>query len=465
MNSFGVETLRRSIEGAALTPGDPGYDEGRKVWNGLIDRHPAVVVKPDGPRDVAAALAVARASGLEVAVRGGGHNVGGAAVGDGGMTINLSGMAAISVDPRARTARVGGGALWRHVDEATQEHGLATVGGTVSHTGVAGLTLGGGFGWLTNQYGLTCDNLLSAEVVLPSGDVVRASGTENPDLFWALRGGGGNFGVVTEFEYRLHPVGPLVPVGLFFWELERGVEALGFIQEVIDALPRRAGSLVGVLNAPPTPFVPEEHHFRPGCALILAGFGAESEFAELCQSVRSGLPPLFEFTSPMPYVALQQLLDESAPTGILVYEKGLYLDRFSDPVNTAIVESVPLRSSPLSFLPNLAVGGAFTEVDEDATAFGGERRPTVLLSITAVSTDADELARDREWTRDLWNRIAPHSYGTGGYVNFMTDYEDDRVRRAFGARKYERLARIKAHYDPENLLHRNPNVKPALASA
>ncbi|NYI88434.1 FAD/FMN-containing dehydrogenase [Amycolatopsis endophytica] len=446
-------------------PEDPGYDQGRRVWNGLVDRRPAVLVRPSGPRDVATALAAARASGLEVSVRGGGHNVGGAAVGDDGLTIDLSTLSDVSVDPETRTARVGGGARWQQVDTATQGHGLATVGGTVSDTGVGGLTLGGGFGWLTNQHGLTCDNLLSAEVVLPSGDIVRASGDEHTDLFWALRGGGGNFGVVTEFEFRLHPVGPIIQLGLFFWEEERGAEALRFIQTVVDGLPRESGAIVAALNAPPAPFVPEEHHFRPGYALILAGFGAEPEFAELAQHTRTGLRPLFEFASPMPYVALQQMLDESAPPGILAYEKGLYLDSFSDPVIEAVTSRMPLRNSPMSFSPNLCAGGAFTEVADDATAFGGARTSTVLFTVAALATDADVLARDRQWARDLWEAIAPYSSGTGGYVNFMTDYEQDRVRDSFGAVKYERLSRIKAHYDPENLLHRNPNIKPALAPA
>ncbi|MFD4191397.1 FAD-binding oxidoreductase [Amycolatopsis thermoflava] len=465
MNPFDVETLRRSLDGAALTPGDPGYDEGRAVWNGLIDRHPAVIVQPSGPRDVATALATARNSGLEVAVRGGGHNVGGAAVADGGLTIDLSSLDQVVVDPGTRTARVGGGARWRQVDTATQGHGLATVGGTVSDTGVGGLTLGGGFGWLTNQYGLTCDNLLSAEVVLPAGDVLRASDTENTDLFWALRGGGGNFGVVTEFEFRLHPVGPVVQVGLFFWEEDRGAEALRHMQGIVESLPRKAGAIIAALNAPPADFVPEEHRFRPGYALLLGGFGPEPEFAEVAQQVRAGLAPLFEFTTPMPYVALQQMLDETALPGILAYEKALYLDRFSEPVITAVTERLPLRNSPMSFLPNMFAGGAFTEVADDATAFGGARKPVVLFSIGAFATDADLLARDRQWARDLWDAVAPHSSGTGGYVNFMTDYEDDRVRASFGAAKYARLARIKAHYDPENLLHRNPNIKPALAPA
>ena len=465
MNPFDAEALRRSLDGAALTPGDPGYDQGRRVWNGLIDRHPAVIVQPAGPRDVATALATARESGLEVAVCGGGHNVGGAAVGDDGLTIDLSALSRVTVDPGARTARVGGGARWKEVDAATQVHGLATPGGTVSDTGVGGLTLGGGFGWLTNQHGLACDNLLSAEVVLPSGDIVRASGTENTDLFWALRGGGGNFGVVTEFEFRLHPVGPIVRAGLFFWEQERGAEALSFIQGIVDMLPRRTGALVAGLNAPPAPFVPEEHHFRPGYALIVAGFGSESEFAEIAQHARAGLAPLFEFTTEMPYVALQQLLDESAPPGILSYEKSLYLEQFSDPVITAITAAMPLRSSPMSFLPNICAGGAFAEVDDDATAFGGSRTPTVLFSVVALADDANILARDRQWARDLWDAVAPYSSGIGGYVNFMTDYEDDRVRASFGAAKYERLSRIKAHYDPDNLLHRNPNIKPALTRA
>ena len=262
---------------------------------------------------------MARDADLILTVRGGGHNFGGAAVADGAVMIHLGDLNTVSVDPAARTARCGGGATWARLDAATQQHGLATPGGTISHTGVAGLTLGGGFGWLTHEFGLSCDNLLSATVVTADGRTTRAAADEHPDLFWALRGGGGNFGVVTEFEFRLHPVGPIVQVAMFFWELEHGQEALRLCREISGSVPARMGAQIAMLNAPPAPFVPERYHFAPGCALFLVGFGEESDHARLVDSVRATLAPQFDLITPMPYAALQQMLDdpprrESSPT-------------------------------------------------------------------------------------------------------------------------------------------------------
>ncbi|WP_439378241.1 FAD-binding oxidoreductase [Amycolatopsis lexingtonensis] len=456
-----LESLRARLSGTVLTAGEPGYDLARSVWNGEIDRRPAVVVRPAGAADVAAALAYAREAALDVSVRGGGHNYGGAAVVDGGLCLDLSSLDAITVDPAARTARVGGGATWAQLDAATQEHALAVPGGTISHTGVGGLTLGGGFGWLTGKHGLSCDNLLSAEVVTADGEVLRASADEHPDLFWALRGGGGNFGVVTEFEFRLHPVGPIVHLGLFFWGLEDGTAALRQARDVLETLPGEMGALVAGLNAPPAPFVPEAHHFRPGYALMIAGFAGEEQHAEAVRAARSGPAPLFEFVSPIPYVELQRMLDDAAPWGILAYEKAAYADGFTDEVIEVIADFLPRKASPMSIMPIFSMRGAFTEVAADATAFGGPRRESILINIDSLAAEPGPFAVDRAWVREFWTALVPHSSNPAGYVNFMAEYEEDRVRTSYGPAKYARLARIKAQYDPRNVFHHNANIPPA----
>ncbi len=457
----GLDGLRSRFSGRVITAADGDYNQARSVWNGAIDARPAVIARCAGAGDVAAAVGFAQDAGLEVSVRGGGHNFGGAAVGDGGLTIDLSTICEVMVDPDARTARVGGGATLAQLDAATQAHGLATTGGTVSHTGIGGLTLGGGFGWLTHQFGLSCDNLLSAEVVTATGEVLRASAAQHPDLFWALRGGGGNFGVVTEFEFQLHPVGPLAQLGLFFWDLEDGEAALALAQQVTASLPPRMGALIAGLNAPPAPFVPGQHHFRPGYALIVAAFGANAEHARLAGQIRSAVPPLFEFITSIPYTGLQQILDEAAPWGILAYEKSLYLDALSPEVISIITAQMRRKQSPMSLLLAFPMGGAFCQVPDEATAFGGSRAPGVIVNAAAVAPEPGLLAADRGWVRRVWQDLLPYAPGTGSYVNFMNDYEADRVRASYGPAKYQRLAQVKAAYDPGNVFHRNPNINPA----
>lgn len=425
--------LRAALTGRVLGPGDTDYDTSRSVWNGEIDRRPAAVARCADPADVAATILFARDAGLDLTVRGGGHNFGGAAVTDGGVMIHLGDLNAVAVDPVGRTARCGGGTTWAQLDAATQAHGLAAPGGTISHTGVGGLTLGGGFGWLTSEFGLSCDNLLAATVVTADGQTLRAAADEHSDLFWALRGGGGNFGVVTEFEFQLHPVGPLVQLGLFFWDLEHGQEALRLAREVTSTLPPRTGALIAGMNAPPAPFVPPECHFTPGFALVVVGFGSESDHAGLVDSVRNSLPPLFDLVTPMPYAAVQQMLDESAPWGILGYEKAVYLDGLSDAVIALAVDQVPRRKSPMSFMPIFPIRGAFATVAENATAFGGPRQPVTAFNIAAIAPTQALLDADRAWVRGFWDQLQPHALNSGSYVNFMTEFDDDRVRATFGA--------------------------------
>jgi FAD/FMN-containing dehydrogenase len=461
MGGQDLGSLRDRLSGRVITATDSDYDRARSVWNGAINHRPAIVARCGDPADVAAAISFARGADLEISVRGGAHNFGGASVGDDGLTIDLSPLRHISVDPPARTARCGGGATWAQLDAATQAHGLATPGGTISHTGVGGLTLGGGFGWLSHQFGLSCDNLISAELVTAEGAILRTSADERPDLFWALRGGGGNFGVVTEFEFQLHPVGPLVQLGLFFWGLDDGPAALALAQQVTAALPDRMGAIVAAINAPPAPFVPDRHRLQPGYALIVAGFGADAAHARLAEHVRTALPPLFEFVTPIPYVELQHMLDESAPWGILAYEKALYVDGLSAEVITAITDRVPGKRSPMSQVLAFPMSGAYCEVPDEATAFGGSRAPGVVIGFAAVAPEPALLAADRDWVRQSCERLLPHATGPGSYVNFMTEYETDRVRASYGPAKYQRLAKVKCRYDPDNIFHRNPNISPA----
>jgi FAD/FMN-containing dehydrogenase len=455
--------LRSAMAGQLLLPGDQGYDEARALWNGGFDRRPAMIACCASAADVAAAVRFGCDRGLEIAVRGGAHTYSGASAVDDGLMIHLGAMNAVAVDPRMRRARVGGGATWADVDAATQAHGLAVTGGVISHTGVGGLTLGGGMGWLANRHGLTVDNLESAEVVLADGRIVRASDTAHPDLFWALRGGGGNFGVVSEFEYRLHPVGPEVQFALMFWEAERGADALRVCRDLVPALPADFGVLIGgALSAPQAPFVPVEHHGKVGHALLVTGFGTAEEHAAAIAPVREACAPLFEFVSPVPYTALQQMLDEAVPWGILSYDKALFLTELTDDAITVVAERAADKTSPATFMPMFPLHGAVAEVGDDATAYGGVRAAHYVVDLTAVSADPEVFAADRAWVRSVWDGLRVFAADAGSYVNFISEVGDDeRVRASYGPAKYERLARIKAEYDPGNVFHLNANIKPA----
>jgi hypothetical protein len=457
--SRGVEALRAAMDGEVLQPGDPEYDRAALIWNGAIDRSPAVVARCTSAADVAEALCWGQENGLAIAVRGGGHSVAGAAVVEDGLTIDLGPLTDVVVDPVARRARCGGGTSLATLDAACQEHGLAVPAGTVSHTGVAGLTLGGGFGWLSPMAGLTIDNLISAEVVLVDGRVVRASAHEYRDLFWALRGGGGNFGVVTEFEFQLHPVGPLVHLGMFFFELDRAEEAIRLGRKFFADSHRNAGGTMVGVNAPPAPFVPEEAHFAPGVALVVAGFGTADEHAALIAPLREA-GPLFEFVTPMPYVALQQMLDEGAPWGVHAYTKGLYLDELPDEAIDVVAAALREKPSPMSQLLLFPLGGAFGDVPDEATAFGGRRSAKFAVVIDAIVPDPVMFDRERQWARSTWDGLRPFADDASTYVNMMTEFDEDRVRASYGA-KYERLALIKTVYDPRNVLRANANIKPA----
>jgi FAD/FMN-containing dehydrogenase len=460
-----VRAFQRDFTGKVITKDDPEYETPRSVWNGAINRRPALIARCSTSPEVVQAIRFGRDRALEISVRGGGHNFAGSAVCDDGLMIDLSAMREVAVDPSARRATVGGGATWGDLDALSQEHGLAVTGGFISHTGVGGLTLGGGIGWLTTKAGLSSDNLLSAQVVTADGRVLTASPREHADLFWAIRGGGGNFGVVTSFEFQLHRVGPLVNVGLFFWGADKGEMALRLAREYVKTLPEDTASFVAGLSAPPAPFVPSAYHFVPGFALVVGSFGSAEEHARLVQPIRNAGDQLFEFVTSMPYTQLQRMFDEANPWGILGYEKALYLDELTDDAVRVMVEYLPRKASPLSFTPVFVLGGVYRRVPEDATAFGGSRSARFALNIAAICPTPDLLEADRAWVRSFWQALRPYTSGAGSYVNFMTEYEEDRVRASYGPTKYDRLARIKAEYDPDNVFHLNANIKPALQPA
>jgi FAD/FMN-containing dehydrogenase len=459
-----VKSLQAALSGTVSLPGDSGYDVACSIWNGAIDRRPAVVASCATNADVVAALAFARDESLEVSVRGGGHNYAGFAMCDDGLMVDLTPMKSVTVDPAAHRVVCGGGTTWGELDAATQERGLAVPGGFISHTGVAGLTLGGGFGWLSRLGGLSSDNLVGADVVTADGRVLHASESENDDLFWALRGGGGNFGVVTAFEFAVHDVGPLLDLGVFFYTPEQGRDLFRFARDFIPGLPDQCGVFLAGLNAPPAPFVPEEHQHAPVFILAVVGFAGDEAHARLIEPIRAAVPPLFEFVTPIPYTALQQMFDESAPWGILAYEKAVYLDALTDAVIEVIVEHQPKKQSPLSFLPVFPLGGAYSRAQGDATAFGGSRDTKYVVNISAACPTPELLEADRAWVRAFWSDLVQHAAGVGSYVNFMSEYEENRVRAAYGPEKYERLAQIKAQYDPDNVFHLNANVLPAASA-
>ncbi len=455
-----VDALQATIGGKVSRPGEAGYDDAVNIWNGAISRRPAVVVGCTSSGDVANSLGFARREGLEVSVRGGGHNYAGFALTDGGLMVDLTPMKTVHVDADAKRARCGGGATWGEFDAATQAHGLAVPGGFISSTGVAGLTLGGGIGWLSRLAGLSVDNMVGAEVVTADGQVLHASESDNPDLFWAIRGGGGNFGVVTEFEFALREVGPMVHLGLFLFTPEQGRDLFRFAREYVKALPDEYAAFMAGLSAPPEPFVPTELHFAPHFALVVVGFADDAAHAGVIAPIKEALTPIVEMVTPIPYVAVQQMFDGSAPWGMHSYEKAVYLDELTDGAIEVIVEHQAKKMSPLSFVPIFVLGGAYGRADGEATAFGGSRQTGYVINISGSTPNPADYEAERAWVRDYWSALVEHAVGIGSYVNFMTEYDEARVRAAYSS-KYERLQRIKSTYDPDNVFHLNANIRPA----
>jgi FAD/FMN-containing dehydrogenase len=454
-----VEPLRAVIRGQVIVPADPGYDAARAIWNGAIDRRPACIARCTGVADVAAALRFARGRDLPVAVRGGGHGVGGHALCDDGLVVDLSPMKGIRVDPVTRTARAEAGVLWGELDRETQLHGLATVGGIVTHTGIAGLTLGGGIGWLTRKHGAAVDNLISVDLVTADGEVLTASEDENPDLFWGVRGGGGNFGVVTSFEYRLHPVGPIVLAGPIFHPLEDAPEVLRFYREFIAAAPDELTTILFLRLAPPVPFLPEDVHGKPIVSIGSCYAGAAEDGIEVVRPLKEFGTPIVDLLEPRPYTVLQSLSDPSVPHGWHYYWKSVELPPLTDSAIDTLVEHASALTSPKSYCIVFQLGGALARVGEDETAFS-QRSAAHNVNINAVWTEDDtEGERHVAWAREFFSAMQPHA-GKHVYVNFLGDEGADRVRQAYGERQYERLVGLKRAYDPTNVFRLNQNIEP-----
>ena len=454
-----LERLRESFRGPLIDPDDEGYDAARAIWNGAIDRRPACVACCTGVADVVAAIRFARERDLLVAVRSGGHGVGGHAVCDGGLVIDLSPMKGIRVDPAARTARAEAGVLWGELDRETQLHGLATVGGIVTHTGIAGLTLGGGIGWLTRKHGATVDNLLSVDLVTAEGEILTVNGDENPDLFWGIRGGGGNFGVVTSFEYRLHSVGPIVLAGPVFYPFEDAPEVLRFYREFIATAPDELTTIFELSVAPPLPFLPEEVHGKPIVMVGACYAGSPDEGAEVVRPLKQFGRPIADLLEPKPYTALQSMFDPLVPHGWHRYWKSVELPPLTDDAIDTLVEHAAAVTSPRSYCIVFQLGGALARVGEDETAFS-QRDAAHNVNVNAVWTEDDpECERHVAWACDFFSAMEPHAGGRV-YVNFLGDEGAARVRQAYGDRQYERLVALKRAYDPTNFFRLNQNIEP-----
>ncbi len=443
-----VATSLQSIRGSVVHPGDPAYDDARTVWNGMIDRRPAVIVRCADTADVVAAVKHAREAGLGVAIRGGGHNAAGLAVADGALVVDLTGMRGVEVDPGRKIARAQGGATWGDFDRATQAHGLATTGGAISTTGVAGLTLGGGLGWLMRSYGLACDNLIGAEVVTADGSVVTTSEQSNPELLWGLRGGGGNFGVVTSFTFKLHPVGPVFG-GMVVHSAEKAREVLRFYREFSHSAPDALTLFAGLMTSP---------EGAPIVAMLGAYNGPVEEGERALKPVREFGPPIADQMSAMPYTALQSMLDEAFPGGLHVYWRSHFLKDLNAGAIDVLVDRFSEVASPLSALVIEHFGGAVARIPRDATAFD-HRDAEYNIAIIGRWPEPAMAEANIAWTRQVWSALEPHSRGV--YVNYLgVDESADRVRAAYSTEKFARLSSLKRTYDPDNLFRFNQNIKP-----
>jgi FAD/FMN-containing dehydrogenase len=449
--------LEGSFRGELVRPGDPAYDEHRKVWNGSIDRNPALIARCAGVADVIAAVRLAREQGLLVALRSGAHSYPGLSVCDAGMVIDLGQMKGIRVDPEARTGRAQAGVLLGEMDRETQAFGLAVPAGIVTTTGLAGLTLGGGVGWLQRRHGLTIDQLLSVDVVTSEGELVRASPAENADLFWGLRGGGGNFGIVTEFEFRLNPVGPMVFAGPVMWPMEDSAEVLRFYREWIQVVPEELTTIVTFRRVLPLPSIPEELHGRHVVVVGCCYAGTVEDGERVLKPLRDFGSPLADGCAPMPFVAHQAMLDPGFPHGWWYYIRSCNLGELSDEVIDTLADHGPRIASPVTVFSIYHLGGAVARVGEDEAAFTG-RDAGHLLNIIGITTTGEGFDPERDWARGLWSALEPHHQNV--YVNFLMEEGEGRIRQSYGAEKYDRLKALKQRYDPDNFFRLNQNIPP-----
>jgi FAD/FMN-containing dehydrogenase len=450
--------LKTRVRGVVLLPGDAAYDEARSVWNGMIDRRPALIVRCLGVADVIACVTVARERGLPLCVKGGGHNIGGLAVADGALMLDMSLMRGVWVDPSQRIAHAQAGCLLGDVDRETQLHGLAAVLGFVSNTGCAGLTLGGGFGYLSRRFGWTTDNLASIELVTADGHIVRASDSENADLFWGVRGGGGNFGVATSFAYRLHPIGPEVMAGAIAWRGEDAPAVLEMYRELTARAPRELTAVAALRIAPPAPWIANDAHGRPIVAMFVCYSGSMSHAEEVVGPIKRFGRPVGDIIVPRSYVSLQTLLDPTQPKGRRYYWKSEYLRGIDTTFLTRAHDHAQRIRSPHSAILIFPLGGALNDLPEDHSAVGNRDAEAVVNIAAAWDASAAD-SENVAWARETWSGLREFSTG-GTYVNFLTgDEGEDRTRAAYRG-NYERLTTLKARWDPANLFRVNKNIHP-----
>jgi FAD/FMN-containing dehydrogenase len=451
-------SLEARLRGELVRPGDPSYAEHRKVWNGSIDRRPALIARCAGVADVMAAVSFARETGVRVAVRSGGHSFPGLSVCDDGFVIDLSLMKGVRVDPANRTVRAQAGVLLGELDRETQAFGLAVPAGIVTTTGLAGLTLGGGIGWLMRKYGLTIDQLLSVDLVTAGGQFVRASADENAELFWGVRGAGGNFGIVTEFEFRLHSVGPEVLAGLVAWPMEKSPDVLRFYRDWITDVPDELTTIVVHRKAPPLPSIPEELHGKPLVMVICCYAGSVEEGEKVVAPLKAFGSPVLDGCIAKPFLVHQSMFDPSFPRGWWYYFRSCDVAELTDDVIDITAEHALRMKSALTAFPIFQLGGAVTRGDPDDGAFNG-RSAGHTFNLNATTESREGFDEEREWSRDFWSALAP--YHTSVYVNFLMEEGEERIREAYGTDKYQRLQALKREYDPENMLSLNQNIPPA----
>ncbi len=453
-----VDRLREGISGEVIAPSDGGYEAARAIYNSMIETRPAAIARPKDAGEVARTLQLAREAGLPISVRGGGHGVAGSSLCE-GVVIDLGGMRAVTVDPEARTATVGGGGTWLDIDSATQQYDLATPGGRVTHTGIGGLTLGGGQGWLSPKHGLSCDNLIAAEVVTADGRIVTASADENPDLLWGLRGAGGNFGAVTAFTFSLHPVGPLFQGGILVHPLERAADIAPMYQDFVANNPEFGGAMV-FMSAPPRPGIPEEAVGMPIVSVVAAWFDSDLDAgARALQPLREFGPPLADMIAPMPYLALQSMIDGGNQPGFRNHWCASYIDAVPETLIADAIAATAAKPSVLSHTIIAQMGAAAHAVDEQATAFPNRSASWLFHPIAAWSDAADDDA-NRNWARGLNAKAAPYAV-TGTYLNLDADTDDARVRWTYGEEKFNRLAALKQAWDPDNVFRHHARIAPA----
>ena len=452
-----VDELQATLRGELILPGDSGYDEHRKVWNGSIDRRPGLIARCAGVADVRHAVRFAREHGLVVAVRGGGHSFPGLSVCDDGMLIDLGPMKGIRVDPEAGTVRAQAGVLLGELDRETQTFGLAVPSGIVTHTGMAGLTLGGGIGWIMRKYGLTIDQLKSVDMITADGALVTASEDHNADLFWGVRGGGGNFGIVTDFEFRMVPLGPNVVAGPVFWPMEDAPEVLRFYRDWIADCPDELMTIVVQRKAPALPVVPPDLVGKLVIAVVACYAGPIEDGERVVRPLKEFGSPVLDLCQPKPYLAHQQMFDPSFKHGWWYYVRSCDVAQLDDDVIDIVVEHGLRITSPVSSVALWQMGGAVARVDEGATAFNG-RNAGHTFNINGNSQTAEGFDAERQWARDYWSALAPHHMGV--YVNFLMEEGDERIREAYGAEKFDRLKSLKRKYDPTNFFRLNQNIKP-----